>query len=161
MIRARIRPIDLTNGIIQTGVVVLGASLAVLGSQVSSAASSAPAVTAACQKVTTEAVNADKVYIALQLGVVKAAQDYVADENLTNRLNYNQSYIRAITAANVELNFFIKNPKCYTAANLAAAKKEIKTNLAAINTIYTDNVNGQVVGDPKKMTTYKPVGLLK
>lgn len=161
MIRARIRQINLPNGINRVGVVALGATLAVLGSQVSTAASSAPAVTVACQKVTTQVVNADKVYIALQLGVVKAAQDYVALENLTNRLNYNQSYIRAIQAANVELNFFIKNPKCYTAANLVAAKKEIKTNLAAINTIYTDNVNGQIVGDPKKMTTYKPVGLLK
>ena len=136
-------------------------SLAISATQISVAAPSAPAVTVACQKVTTQVLNADKVYIALQFGVVKAAQDYVALENLTNRLNYNQSYIKAIQAANAELNLFIKNPNCYSAANLAAAKKEVKTNLTAINTIYTDNVNGQIVGDPKKMSTYKPVGLLK
>jgi hypothetical protein len=37
----------------------------------------------------------------------------------------------------------------------------VKVNLAAIATIYKENVNGQIVGDPKKMSTYKPVGLLK
>ncbi len=119
------------------------------------------AVSAACQKVTTQVVNADKIYIALQYGVVKAAKDYVALENLTNRLNYNQSYVTAIQAADAELNIFIKNPKCYTAANLASAKKELKANLGAIATIYTENVNGQIVGDPKKMSTYNPVGLLR
>jgi len=145
----------------KTSVVILGVFFAVSATQVSLAAPNVPPITAECKKVTTQVFNADKVYVALQFGVVKAAQDYVALENLTNRLNYNQSYIKAIQAANVELNFFIKNPKCYTSTNLAAAKKEVKTNLAAISTIYTDNVNGQVVGDPKKMTTYKPVGLLK
>ena len=140
---------------------ILAAFFAFSATQVSLAAPRVPPATTACKRVTTEVFNADKVYVALQFGVVKAAQDYVALENLTNRLNYNLSYIKAIQAANVELNFFIKNPKCYTPTNLAAAKKEVKTNLTAISTIYADNVNGQVVGDPKKMTTYKPVGLLK
>ena len=132
-----------------------------LSTVASIAAPSAPAVSAACKKVSTQVVNADKIYIALQYGVVKAAKEYVALENLTNRLNYNLSILKAIQAANVELNFFIKNPSCYSAANFAAAKKEVKANLDGITAIYTDNVNGQLYGNPQKMSTYKPVGLLK
>lgn len=161
MTRARSRHINLSGAAKKTIVVILSVLTSVSTAQLSTAAPSAPAVTVACQKVMTRVLNADKVYIAFQYGVVKAAQDYVALENLVNRLNYNQSYIKAIQAANVELNFFIKNPKCYTATILTSAKKEVKTNLDAITSIYTDNVNGQIVGDPKKMSTYKPVGLLK
>ena len=40
-------------------------------------------------------------------------------------------------------------------------KQGIADNQKTIATILSDNVNGQVVGDPQKMTTYKPVGLLK
>ena len=161
MIRAENRQINLISGKKRAIAVILGAVCAVSANQFALAAPSASPVTAVCQKVSTEVVNADKVYVALQFGIVKAAQTYVAQENLTNRLNYNDSYIKTIAAANVELNFFIKNPKCYTASNLAAAKKEVKTNLASITAIQTENINGQLVGDPKKMTTYKPVGLLK
>ena len=51
----------------------------------------AAGIPAICKKITTEVVNADKVYTALQYGVVQAAKAYVANENLTNRLNYNDS----------------------------------------------------------------------
>lgn len=115
----------------------------------------------ACQKVFTEVVNADKVYIALQYGVVKAATDYVANNSLSNRLLYNDSFIKAIQAATTELNFAIKSPKCYPAKNIKGYLANVKTNLKQIANIQTANVNGQLVGDPQKMTTFKPVGLLK
>ena len=60
----------------------------------------------ACQQFFTEVVNVDKLYIALQYGVVKSNSKQIA--------------------------------------NMPSA-----------------NVNGQLVGDPQKMTTFKPVGLLK
>lgn len=115
----------------------------------------------ACQKVFTEVINADKVYIALQYGVVKAATDYVANNSLSNRLFYNDSFIKAIQAATTELNFAIKSPKCYPAKNIKGYLANVKTNLKQIANIQTANVNGQLVGDPQKMTTFKPVGLLK
>ncbi|MEJ0014465.1 MAG: hypothetical protein WDN07_02590 [Actinomycetota bacterium] len=73
---------------------------------------------------------------------------------------YNDSYIYAIRAANTELNFAIKSPRCYSKASIAQYKASIKTNLKEITGIESANINGQVVGDPKKMSSYKPVGLL-
>jgi hypothetical protein len=131
---------------------------------VSANAASTPSptpVTAACKKTYTEVVNADKVYIALQFGVVAAAKAYVASNTLTNKLLYNNSYVKAIQAANAELNFAIKSSNCYSAKNIAGYKANVKTNLTQIASIISANVNGQLVGDPKKMTTFKPVGLLK
>ena len=115
----------------------------------------------ACQKVFAEVLNADQVYIALQYGVVKAATDYVASNSLSNRLHYNGSFITAIEAATTELNFAIKNPRCYPVKNIKGYLANVKSNLKQIANIYTANVNGQLVGDPQKMTTFKPVGLLK
>ena len=113
------------------------------------------------KKTYTEVVNADKVYIALQYGVVAAAKAYVASNSLTNKLLYNNSYVKAIQASNVELNLAIKSANCYSAKNIAGYKANVKTNTAQIASIISANVNGQLVGDPKKMTTFKPVGLLK
>ena len=135
---------------------ILGLSAAAAG------VTSSPAqVSAACKKTYTEVVNADKVYIALQYGVVAAAKAYVASNSLTNKLLYNNSYVKAIQAANTELNFAIKSANCYSAKNIAGYKANVKTNTAQIASIISANVNGQLVGDPKKMTTFKPVGLLK
>ena len=141
-------------------------SLLVLGlilgtSQVSAFASSTVKTPAACKKVFTQIVKDDNAYIAQQYAVVQAAKNYEASNSLTNRLNYNQSYVSAISAANVELKFFIKNPKCYPTSSMAQAQKSVTANLTAIANIYKENVNSQVVGDPKKMTTFKPVCLLK
>jgi hypothetical protein len=44
---------------------------------------------------------------------------------------------------------------------LSKVKQGIADNQKSITAVQADNVAGQVVGDPKKMTTYKPVGLLK
>ena len=135
---------------------ILGLSAAAAG------VTSSPApVSAACKKTYTEVVNADKVYIALQYGVVAAAKAYVASNSLTNKLLYNNSYVKAIQAANTELNFAIKSANCYSSKNIAGYKANVKTNTAQIASIIAANVNGQLVGDPKKMTTFKPVGLLK
>jgi|GEM_PF-495902 len=120
-----------------------------------------PALPVACQKVFTKVINADKVYVALQYGVVKAATDFVANNSLSNRLLYNQSFITAIKAANTELSFAIASPRCYPAKNIVSYKANIKSNLAQIASIYRANVHGQLVGDPQKMQTFKPVGLLK
>jgi hypothetical protein len=106
-------------------------------------------------------VNADKVYVALQYGVVKAATNYVANNSLSNRLLYNDSFVTAIDAADRELGFAISNPQCYPAKKIAEYKGNVKSNLTQIAGIRKANVNGQLVGDPTKMTTYKPVGLLK
>lgn len=120
-----------------------------------------PALPVACQKVFTKVINADKVYVALQYGVVKAATDFVANNSLSNRLLYNQSFVTAIEAANKELSFAIASPRCYPAKNIVGYKANIKNNLAQIAGIYRANVHGQLVGDPQKMQTFKPVGLLK
>jgi len=129
--------------------------------QVSAVPANAAAKASACSKVTTEVINADKVYIASQYGVVQAAKSYLANENLTNRLLYNDSYIKAIQTAITELNFAINSPTCYSATAIASYKTNVKSNKAAILTIQADNVNGTLVGDPKVMAKYKPVGLLK
>ena len=97
----------------------------------------------------------------MQYGVVAAAKAYVASNSLTNKLLYNNSYVKAIQAANTELNFAIKSANCYSSKNIAGYKANVKTNTAQIASIISANVNGQLVGDPKKMTTFKPVGLLK
>ena len=137
----------------------LGVSVLQSAAGVSSAA--VPTLPAACQKVFTKVMNADKVYVALQYGVVKAATDYVANNSLSNRLLYNQSFITAIKAANVELSFAIASPRCYPAKNIVGYQANIKNNLVQIASIYRANVHGQLVGDPQKMQTFKPVGLLK
>ena len=121
----------------------------------------AAAITAVFKKITTEVINADKVYIAYQFGVVQAAKAYEANMSLTTRLAYNQSFIKVFQAAITEYNYFLKNPKCYPTTPLAKVKQGIADNQKSISAIYADNVQGQVVGDPKKMTTYTPVGLLK
>jgi len=122
---------------------------------------SAPPVPAFCKKVTTEVINADKVYIALQFGVVAAAKTYLANQTLTNRLLYNNSYIKVFQAAITEYNYFLKNPKCYPTTSPASVKKAIAANQSSIATVQSDNINAATVGDPNKMVSYKPVGLLK
>jgi hypothetical protein len=160
--RSRFRqPYSLRTG---AAIVVGTAVLSLLGAGAEAATPTvAPtkALPASCAKVFTEVVNADKVYVALQYGVVKAATDYEANSSLQNRLVYNDSFITAIEAANKELNFAISNPQCYPAKNITGYKANVKSNLAQIAGIHTANVNGQLVGDPKKMTRFKPVGLLK
>jgi len=122
---------------------------------------SAPPVPAFCKKVTTEVINADKVYIALQYGVVQAAKAYLANANLTNRLLYNNSFIKVFQAAITEYNFFLNNPKCYPTTSPASIKKAIAANQTSIATVQSDNINAAAAGDPKKMAAYNPVGLLK
>lgn len=139
----------------------LAIGVSTLQSAVNTAGAAAPVLPAACQKVFTKVINADKVYVALQYGVVKAATDFVASNSLSNRLVYNESYVNAIKAANTELSFAIANPQCYPAKNIVGYRANIKHNLAQIAGIYTANVHGQVVGNPTKMQTFKPVGLLK
>ena len=126
----------------------------------SSSAEAAP-IPAACKKITTEVINADKVYVALQYGVVQAAKAYLANQSLTNRLNYNDSYIPVFKAAITEYTYFLKNSQCYPTTSLTQVKQGISDNQKSITAIQADNVAGQVVGDPKKMSTFKPVGLLK
>ena len=150
-------PLSRFRGIVVS--LILGACLLPLIATPADAATTKLPV--ACQKVFAEVVNADKVYIALQYGVVKAATDYVASNSLSNRLLYNDSFIKAIQAASAELNIAIKNPKCYPVKNITGYLANVKSNLKQIANIYTANVNGQLVGDPQKMTTFKPVGLLK
>lgn len=140
-------------------VLVVGAT--VLQVTTISARAATPTSLASCQKVRTKVVNADKIYVALQYGVVKAATDYIADNSLSNRLLYNGSFITAIDAANKELGLAISSPHCYSAKSIVGYKANVKSNLTQIAGIYAANVHGQVVGDPKKMTTFKPVGLLK
>ena len=141
--------------------VIVATSILGLSAATAGVTSSSAPVSAACKKTYTEVVNADKVYIALQYGVVAAAKAYVASNSLTNKLLYNNSYVKAIQAANTELNFAIKSANCYSSKNIAGYKANVKTNTAQIASIISANVNGQLVGDPKKMTTFKPVGLLK
>ena len=139
----------------------LAIGVSTLQSAVNTAGAAAPVLPAACQKVFIKVINADKVYVALQYGVIKAATDFVASNSLSNRLVYNDSYITAIEAANKELSFAIASPRCYPAKNILGYKANIKHNLAQIAGIHIANVNGQVVGNPTKMQTFKPVGLLK
>ena len=144
---------------------ILLASLMQVSASAALAASASPtpvtsSIPASCKKVYVEVVNADKVYIALQYGVVKAATDYEANQSFSNKLIYNDSYITAIQAANRELNFAISNPQCYPAKNITGYIANVKSNLAQITNIRSANINGQLVGDPKKMMSFKPVGLL-
>ena len=139
----------------------LAIGVSTLQSAVNTAGAAVPVLPAACQKVFTKVINADKVYVALQYGVVKAATDFVASNSLSNRLVYNDSFITAIEAANKELSFAIASPQCYPAKNISGYKTNVKHNLAQIAGIHIANVNGQVVGNPTKMQTFKPVGLLK
>jgi P pilus assembly chaperone PapD len=144
---------------------LLLASLMQVSASAALAASASPtpvtsSIPASCKKVYVEVVNADKVYIALQYGVVKAATDYEANQSFSNKLIYNDSYITAIQAANRELNFAISNPQCYPAKNITGYIANVKSNLAQITNIRSANINGQLVGDPKKMMSFKPVGLL-
>ena len=143
-----------------TAILVVSA-LSCGGVVMTSSSAEAAAIPAACKKITTEVINADKVYTALQYGVVQAAKAYVANENLTNRLNYNDSYIAVFKAAITEYTYFLKNPQCYPTTPLSKVKQGIADNQKSITAVQADNVAGQVVGDPKKMSTYKPVGLLK
>ena len=144
---------------------LLLASLMQVSASAALAASASPtpvtsSIPASCKRVYVEVVNADKVYIALQYGVVKAATDYEANQSFSNKLIYNDSYITAIQAANRELNFAISNPQCYPAKNITGYIANVKSNLAQITNIRSANINGQLVGDPKKMMSFKPVGLL-
>ena len=160
---------DLNTGRTKVGrigvALILLASLMQVSASAALAASASPtpvtsSIPASCKKVYVEVVNADKVYIALQYGVVKAATDYEANQSFSNKLIYNDSYITAIQAANRELNFAISNPQCYPAKNITGYIANVKSNLAQITNIRSANINGQLVGDPKKMMSFKPVGLL-
>ena len=142
-------------------VVAISTAIACGGLAITSSPAQAAAIPAACKKITTEVINADKVYVALQYGVVQAAKAYIANENLTNRLNYNDSYLAVFKAAIAEYNYFLKNPQCYPTTPLSKVKQGISDNQKSITAVQADNVAGQVVGDPTKMSTYKPVGLLK
>ena len=146
-----------TQGLRTLLVIAVGLSVAQVGA-VPAIAASKPS---ACSKVSTEVINADKVYIAAQYGVVQAAKSYLANGNLTNRLLYNDSYVKAIQTAITELTFAINSPTCYSASAIASYKANVKSNKAAILTIQADNVNGTLVSDPKVMAKYTPVGLLK
>ena len=119
------------------------------GFAVTSSPAQAAAMPAACKKITTEVINADKVYVALQYGVVQAAKAYLANQSLTNRLNYNDSYIPVFKAAITEYTYFLKNPKCYPTTSLNQVKQGISDNQKSITAIQADNVAGQVVGDPR------------
>jgi len=132
----------------------------------SHAASSAPttllpATNPACVKVTTELKNADKVYVALQYGVIATAKAYLAKNTLVNLLAYNNSIIKVLEAANKEYKFGSSNPRCVAASTIATYNSYLKKNLATISSIQTSNINGQPVGAPKSWLTYIPAGLLK
>jgi hypothetical protein len=137
------------------------AAIACGGFAMTSSSAQAAAIPTACKKITTEVINADKVYVALQYGVVQAAKAYNANQNLTTRLNYNDSYIAVFKAAITEYTYFLKNPQCYPTTPFSKVKQGIADNQKSISAVQADNVAGQLVGDPTKMASYKPVGLLK
>jgi hypothetical protein len=120
-----------------------------------------PASNPACVKVTTELKNADKVYVALQYGVITNAKAYIAKNTLVNLLAYNNSIIKVLEAANKEYQFGSSNPRCVAASTIATYQSYLKKNLATIASIQTSNINGQPVGAPKSWLTYIPAGLLK
>ncbi len=120
-----------------------------------------PATNPACVKVTTELKNADKVYVALQYGVIATAKAYLAKNTLVNLLAYNNSIIKVLEAANKEYTFGSSNPRCVAASTIATYNSYLKKNLATISSIQTSNINGQPVGAPKSWLTYIPAGLLK
>jgi len=141
--------------------IVVASAISFGGLAMTSSPAQAAAIPTACKKITTEVINADKVYVALQYGVVQAAKAYNANENLTTRLNYNDSYIAVFKAAITEYTYFLKNPQCYPNTPLSKVKQGIADNQKSITAVQADNVAGQLVGDPTKMSSYKPVGLLK
>ena len=120
-----------------------------------------PGTAPECVKVTTKLKNADKVYIAYQYGVIAAAKKYLAANNLTNVLLYNNSIIKVLEAANTEYKFGSSDPKCVDAATIATYQSYLKKNLATIAGIQNSNISGQPVGAPKSWLTYVPAGLLK
>lgn len=120
-----------------------------------------PATNPACVKVTTELKNADKVYTALQYGVIATAKAYLAKNTLVNLLAYNNSIIKVLEAANKEYTIGSSNVRCVAASTIATYQSYLKKNLATIASIQTSNVNGQPVGAPKSWLTYIPAGLLK
>ena len=125
----------------------------------------APTVTrtvtsANCQKVLVEVSNADKIYVALQYGIIKAAQNYLNSAVISNLLIYNGSFIKVLQAANVEYKFATSNSDCFPAANIAKYNSYIKSNLASIASVQNSTIYGKVVGQPKAWLTYKPIGLL-
>ena len=120
-----------------------------------------PATNPACVKVTTELKNADKVYVAVQYGVIATAKAYLAKNTLVNLLAYNNSIIKVLEAANKEYTFGSSNPRCVAASTIATYNSYLKKNLATISSIQTSNINGQPVGAPKSWLTYIPAGLLK
>ena len=118
-------------------------------------------ISTTCQKVLVEIANADKTYVALQFGVIKAAQSYLDSTVLTNILLYNDSIINVLKAADVEYSFATSNTKCFPATSIANYNNYLKSNLASITSIQNSNISGLAVGKPKSWLTYKPVGLLK
>ena len=126
-----------------------------------SAQSLLPATTPACIKVITELRNADKVYIALQYGVIATAKEYLAANTLVNLLAYNNSVIKVLQAANTEYKFGSSNPRCVAASTIATYRSNMKKNLASISNIQTSNISGRPIGSPRSWLTYTPIGLLK
>jgi hypothetical protein len=120
-----------------------------------------PATAPECVKVTTELKNADKVYVALQYGVIATAKAYLAKNVLVNVLAYNNSIIKVLQAANTEYKFGSSNPRCVAASTIAIYQSYLRKNLATIASIQTSNIGGQPVGAPKSWLTYIPAGLLK
>ena len=120
-----------------------------------------PATNPACVKVTTELKNADKVYVALQYGVIATAKAYLAKNTLVNLLAYNNSIVKVLEAANKEYKVGSSNTHCVAASTIAIYQSYLKKNLATISSIQTSNINGQPVGAPKSWLTYIPAGLLK
>ena len=120
-----------------------------------------PATNPACVKVTTELKNADKVYVALQYGVIATAKAYLAKNTLVNLLAYNNSIVKVLEAANKEYKVGSSNSRCVATSTIAIYQSYLKKNLATISSIQTSNINGQPVGAPKSWLTYIPAGLLK
>jgi hypothetical protein len=120
-----------------------------------------PGTAPECVKVTTKLKNADKVYIAYQYGVIAAAKKYLAANNLTNVLLYNNSIIKVLQAANTEYKFGSSDPRCVDATTIATYQAYLKKNLGTIAGIQNSNISGQPVGAPKSWLTYVPAGLLK
>ena len=117
-------------------------------------------ISTTCQKVLVEIANADKTYVALQFGVIKAAQSYLDSTVLTNILLYNDSIINVLKAADVEYSFATSSAKCFPATSITNYSKYLKSNLASITSIQNSNISGLAVGKPKLWLTYKPIGLL-
>ena len=133
---------------------ILGTQIILLPENVSAATQTV------CQKASREVANADKAYVALQYGIIQAAQNYINSTVISNLLLYNDSIMKVLQAANVEYKFATTNPKCYSTINIAKYNGYIANNLKTITKITNANINGQIVGTPKTWLTYKPVGLV-